>query len=180
MKLVCNIEMDIRFEPYDLQINDITVDTCPCCNMILQRNIRKGRYLIGGECRSCRWNDKMFSGWSSYNRYGDCSCQYREKDFLYITCENCKSAKCIDCQKPIRCYNKNCSIPTRCCDCRKKYEFIITWKTTTPQEKLNLYGIKKLQILAKNKKIKGFSKYKKQEIIDILSPLVNENDFPIK
>jgi hypothetical protein len=174
--------MDNRFEPYDLQIKDITVDTCPCCNMILQRNIRKGRYLIGGECSYCRYLDRPFGGCgnTATAHYGGCSCQYGEKDFLYITCENCKSAKCIDCQTPIRCYNKNCAIPTRCCDCRKKYEFIITWKNATPQEKLNLYGIKKLQILAKNKKIKGFSKYKKQEIIDILSTLVNENDFPIK
>ena len=59
-------------------------------------------------------------------------------------------------------------------------KFINIWKTTTPQEKLNLYGIAKLKILAKNKKIKGYSDYKKNELINILLPLVNENDFPIK
>jgi hypothetical protein len=97
-----------------------------------------------------------------------------------MTCEKCKSSKCIDCKTPLFCRNKNCSIPTWCFDCSKKHEFNNKWKNTTPQEKLDLYGSKKLQILAKNKKIKGYSKYKKHELIVILSPLVNENDFPIK
>lgn len=63
---------------------------------------------------------------------------------------------------------------------KEKIEFNNKWKTTTPQEKLNMYGIIKLKILAKNKNLKGYSKYKKGELINRLKPLVNERDFPIK
>jgi len=42
-----------------------------------------------------------------------------------------------------------------------------------------MYGIKKLKILAKNIKIIGFSKYKKNELINILMPIVISEDFPI-
>ena len=43
-----------------------------------------------------------------------------------------------------------------------------------------MYGIQKLKILAKNKEIKSFQNIKKMELINILGPLVNEKDFPIK
>jgi hypothetical protein len=69
------MELDIRVEPYNLYIKDITVVICPCCDMILQRNIRTENY-------------------------------------------------------------KNCAIPTQHVDCCKK-----------------------LKILAKYKKFKGYSKY---------------------
>jgi len=173
--------MDIRVEPYNLKINDIIDDICPCCGVILQQNIRKGKYLIR-ECGYCRYLDRPFGfcGNTAQSHYGGCSCEYEEKDYLYITCEKCKSLKCIDCKTSLSCCNKNCRIPTRCFHCCKKHEFNNKWKNTTPQEKLQLYGIEKLKILAKYKKINRFSKYKKQELINILSPLVNENDFPIK
>lgn len=32
----------------------------------------------------------------------------------------------------------------------------------------------------KNKGFKGFSKYKKNDLINILLPLINDTDFPIK
>jgi hypothetical protein len=173
--------MEIRAEPYNLQIKDNNVEICPCCDTILQRNIRKGNYLID-ECGYCRYLDRPFGGCgnTAETHYGGCSCEYGEKDYLYITCEKCKSSKCIECKITLVCLNKNCAISTRCFDCCKKYEFNNKWKNTTPQEKLHLYGSEKLKILAKNKKIKGYSKYKKHELINILSPFVNENDFPIK
>ena len=43
-----------------------------------------------------------------------------------------------------------------------------------------MYGIIKLKTLAKNKNLKGYSQYKKSELINKLNPLVNESDFPIK
>jgi hypothetical protein len=67
-----------------------------------------------------------------------------------------------------------------CKKCIEKTTFNNKWNTSTLQEKLYMYGIKKLQLLAKNKKIKGFSKYKKSELICILIPVINEKDFPIK
>jgi hypothetical protein len=189
--------MDFRTEPVNLQIKDINVDICPCCNMILQQNIRKGCYLIR-ECGYCRYLDRPFGGCGNRAKThygGECSCEYGEKDYLYISCEKCKYLKCIDCKEPLSCRNENCAIPIRCFQCCKKYEFNNKWKNTTPQQKLEfnnkwenttpqqkleLYGIQKLKILAKNKKIKGFSKYKKQELINILLHLVDETDFPIK
>lgn len=120
----------------------------------------------------------VFSGREKHYPNG-CSCKYIDKDYLYVSCYNCKSPKCIKCKNSLNCSNKNCC-SVICLNCDKKIEFINKWKTTTPQEKLYLYGIVKLQILAKNKKIKEYSIYKKHELINILSPLVNENDFPIK
>jgi hypothetical protein len=49
--------MEIRAEPYNLQIKDNNVEICPCCDTILQRNIRKGNYLID-ECGYCRYLDR--------------------------------------------------------------------------------------------------------------------------
>ena len=177
------LEMEICVEPHDLQIKDINVEICPCCNMTLRRNIRKGKYLINDkECGYCRYLDRPFGGCgnTAISHYGGCSCEYGEKDYLCVTCEKCKSSKCIDCKTMLPCRNKNCNIPTRCFDCYKKHEFNNKWQNTTPCEKLDVYGIVKLKILAKNKKIKGYSKYTKRALINILTPLVNENDFPIK
>jgi hypothetical protein len=171
--------MENRFEPYNLQIKDINIDICPCCNSILQKEIRKGNYLINGECGYCRYSEKSFVTYSSswQQHYPDgCTCKYGEKDYLYIICENCKSLKIPKC---LNCCNKNCD-SVMCSKYIEKTKFNNIWKTTTPQEKLHLYGSKKLKILAKNKKIKEYSKYKKNELINILSSLVNENDFPIK
>jgi hypothetical protein len=172
--------MEIHCEPYQLQIKDITAK-CPCCEMILHHHIRKENYLIN-ECSYCRYLDRPFGGCgnTAETHYGGCSCEYGEKDYLYMTCETCTSSTCIQCKHPLRCCNQNCVLPKRCDDCCKKHEFSNKWKNTTPQEKLQLYGIEKLKILAKIKKVKGCSKYKKHELIHILSPLVNEHDFPIK
>jgi hypothetical protein len=174
--------MEIRFEPYNLQINDTNSVMCPCCNSILQKEIRKGNYLINGECRYCRYSERSFVTYSSswQKNYPDgCTCEYSEKNYLYIICENCKSPKCLKCKNQLNCCNKNCG-SVICSKCVEKMEFNNIWKITTPQEKLHLYGYEKLKILAKNKKIKGYSKYKKDELINVLSSLVNENDFPIK
>ena len=54
------------------------------------------------------------------------------------------------------------------------------WKTLSIKDKLELHGIKKLRLLSKNKNIKGYSKYNKNELIEMLFPYVCNNDFPIK
>tara|TARA_R110000796_G_scaffold137718_1_gene253832 strand:- start:276 stop:512 length:237 start_codon:yes stop_codon:yes gene_type:complete len=74
----------------------------------------------------------------------------------------------------MQCINKYCI------KCLSKQAFNKSWKTLSPKDKLKLYGVIKLKVLAKNKKVKGYSKYKKQQLIDILSPLVVKSDFPIK
>ena len=174
------MNLEIRTDPYNLQINDDSIVYCPCCNNVLVKQVNKGNYLIDGDCGYCRYLDRPFGGCgnTAATHFGGCSCEYGEKDYLYISCENCKSPKCLKCQTSISCRNQKCGSIV-CDTCIKRAQFNDTWKTTTPQEKLDLYGIVKLKILAKNKNVKGYSKYTKRELINTLSPLVNENDFPI-
>ena len=91
---------------------------------------------------------------------------------VYVICNNCQNKH----KQSIH----NTKSTDMCEKCKEKIEFNNKWKTTTPQEKLNMYGIIKLKILAKNKNLKGYSKYTKDELINRLKPLVNGRDFPIK
>ena len=170
--------MEIRTIPYNL--HKIDSINCNCCNFILQKIISKGQYLIV-ECGYCRYSDRAFatysSSWQQHYPNG-CTCTYGEKDFLYISCENCNSPTCIKCKNVSKCCNTNCS-SLICSTCIEKNKFSNNWKSSTPKEKLNFYGIEKLKILAKYKNIKGYSKHKKNELIKILSDLVNNDDFPI-
>ena len=45
--------------------------------------------------------------------------------------------------------------------------------------KLSCYGLKKLQKIAKNKNMKGYSKLSKENLIIQLKNIVNDKDFPI-
>jgi len=171
-------------EPSFLKINDINIINCPCCNEILNKEVKKGAYLIN-ECGYCIYSDRPFTiGSSSLNQHysNGCSCEYGEKDYTYISCNKCLNPKCNNCDnKLILSYtyepDRICSM---CNDKKNKEDFNIKWKLSTSQEKLQLYGIVKLKTLAKNKNIKGYSKYTKKELIEQLSSLVNEKDFPIK
>ena len=161
-------------------------EVCPCCQGVLEKEVRSGSYLIK-KCSNCRNNDRDYpwgntgGTWWAERSFSDetCSCTYGEKDFLYISCENCKSPKCIKCKTPLRCCNKRCGFEM-CPPCISTAEFKHAWKTSSPQEKLNLYGTEKLKILAKKKGLRGYSKYKKNELVQTLAPLVSESDFPIK
>jgi hypothetical protein len=194
--------MEIRTEPYDLPINSSIITNCPCCNDILQQKIKNTFYLIDGECGHCRYLDRPFGGCG--NTDGGCECEYGNKDYLYIICNKCLSPKCVKCGNNVRCKGDDCNkiicddcLSPKCVkcgnnvrgdDCNKiicrkcveSEEFNNKWNKSTPQEKLNVYGIKKLKILAKYKKIKGFSKYNKEELIRLLSQCVSKADFPIK
>lgn len=56
------------------------------------------------------------------------------------------------------------------CDaCDKKIKFNNKWNKSTPNDKLLMYDIEKLKILAKQKNIKGRSKMNKQELIESLN-----------
>lgn len=87
---------------------------------------------------------------------------------IYITCDICKN-------KYVK--KSDSAIITNICE---NCNFKNMWKKSTPEDKLNFYGIIKLKKLAKNKHIKGYSKYSKNELIDKLKPLVNGTDFPIQ
>jgi hypothetical protein len=176
--------MEIISEPYNLNLTN-EQDRCQCCDLILEKEIKKGNYLIGNECGYCRYLDRPFGGCgnTALSHYGGCTCEYTceygEKDYIYISCKNCKEPKCLKCKTKLNCCNNNCN-KIICNSCENKIKFNNVWKTKTPQEKLKLYGSEKLKILAKKKNIKGYSKYNKDELFTVLAELVDENDFPIK
>jgi len=105
-----------------------------------------------------------------------------EKYFISIICKDCVNESghthvneddtCEKCNIALK-YNT-------CISCYNDKQFQNNWKVMKPIDKLSLYGEIKLKILAKNKKLKGYTKYGKDELINILKPLVNDDDFPIK
>jgi hypothetical protein len=102
--------MDFRVEPYNLQIKDANALTCPCCINILQRETRKRRILIGEQCSYCsyidRYSDRPFASCSTswQERFpDDCTCMYSETEYLHISCENCKSPRCVTCKNQLTC-----------------------------------------------------------------------------
>lgn len=137
--------------------------TCPDCNAQLIKEIKKGKRLIGSECGYCRYSDRPFAYGGSQR--GECSCEYAETEYVHISCRNCISPRCSTSKKYLK-VSGTCT-------------FSDTWKHSTPQQKLELYGTEKLRVLAKRKTLSGYSKYKKDELIQALSHLVTEHDFPI-
>ena len=76
--------MEIRSEPYNLRINNIDISECPCCNNGLKKEIKKGNYLINGECGYCRYSERSFVSYSSswQQHYPDgCICKNGEKNY---------------------------------------------------------------------------------------------------
>lgn len=154
-----------------MTLNVIETDTnCPSCLGILTKELKHGRRLVGSECGRCSYLDRPFA-YCSNGLYSDqeCYCTYGPQDYLYISC-----LTCLDAIKEI---SRQKAESLRILD---KEKFNNTWKKSTPAEKLDMYGIKKLHILAKNKKIKGVSKLRKDELKSILLPVITDMDFPIK
>ena len=56
--------MEIRKDPYFLEIKDKDITLCPRCNYLLNKEIKKGRCLIN-ECGYCRYSDRPFVCMSS-------------------------------------------------------------------------------------------------------------------
>ncbi len=103
-------------------------------------------------------------------------------------CDNCN--KCIRCNKIL--FDKDNEYYLEhnaftvlndrylCKECSKKSEFNNKWKSMNITDKLEIHGLKKLHVLAKEKNIKGFSKLSKGELIAQLLPCVKDSDFHIK
>ena len=176
--------MEIRTDPSFLKLDNINIINCPYCDELLHKEVKEGKYLIN-ECGYCRYSDRPFTiGSSSLNQHysNGCSCEYSKQNYMYIICNNCLNPKCNNCDNKLTIgytYEPN-RLCSTCINIQNKDKFNNKWYSSTPHEKLNLYGIIKLKILAKNKNIKGYSKYTKKELVEQLIPLVNENDFPIK
>ena len=98
-----------------------------------------------------------------------------------MICYTCEKGKpCEDCNEIVKCCNANCSAPLKCKKCIDKINFKAKWRISSPQEKLECYGVAKLRLLARYKKLKGRSKMDKDKLFKALSPLVCEDDFPIR
>lgn len=166
--------MEVRKDPYNIKIKyENSIALCSCCNSKLNEIIKEGSYMIGEECSNCAYSMRPF-----VTEIKKCFCEYGKKDFIYMVCDKCSDPKCIQCNSKIRCHNNNCN-NIICIDCKQKNEFKNKWNNSF-KSKLECYGIIKLRLLAKSKKVKGYSKYKKDELINILEQLVSNIDFPIK
>ena len=169
-------------------------ELCTHCGYApLERHVDKGRVWDGEECYSCRYRDRPY-GMNSVRAH-ECTCHYNTIDCLYITCKRCNGDICYDCGCP----NENTgyhSSPWRCQSCdvqfqqkleaerkakqaQEKEEMRQLWRSADTGRKLRLHGVKKLQVLAKKKGIRKYSKLKKAELVALLEPVTTSADFPI-
>ena len=153
--------------PDSLNITN-NIDSCPRCNSLLLKEVQVGKTCIS-ECSECSYDDRPF-GWCRRDK-GPCTCVWKNVNTLYITC-----AKCSSPEEAAR---------LRAGECTKLVQeraalFRTTWKTLNVDEKLRLYGIAKLRRLAVTKQIRGPSKYRKGELVALLTPLVTHQDFQIR
>jgi len=141
--------MEIRCDP------NVTVDTthCPVCTGLLRKEMGVVKDYEQ-ECYSCRYGTRPFA----VSR-GPCTCPTIK--CMYVYCDSCRAAA------------------EASATAAKEKQFSEQWKSSSPQEKLSLYGLEKLRILAKGK-IDRYSTYKKAELISLLAPLVKADDFPIR
>ncbi len=170
------MEYQIKTEPHNLCIKNRDISICPCCQTELEHVIKSGKYC--NECGYCRYGDRPF-GMCGNSREGiypeGCTCEYGEKDFLFIICATCSNSKCRICKKSVRCEGEDCN-NIICSDCH----FKMRWQKATPCEKLEFHGVDKLKLLAKNKGIRCYSKLSKSDLVQLLKPIVIAMDFPIK
>lgn len=150
---------------------------CPECHSVLLLETKE--IMREHECRACNL------GVIARN----CTC-YTEcvmEDFL--TCP-----KCILCTE---CGTGNAKYTKTCVDCvnkptreeklqmeeeeRKEAEEKrrLFWNGS-PQQKLRYYGKQKLTILARRKKLRGYSRMSKDQLYRVLSQHVTNRDFPIR
>lgn len=175
MEIVTN-PLSARVEVDETLKIDLDNNVCLCCNNVLRKKLIKSK--TREYCGYCRYRDRPF-GWcgnTAESHYGGCYCKYEEEEYLYVSCGKCSKIRCVKCMIRCGCDGKGC-IEVKCKECVKKEEFHDKWRKSTIEEKLNFYGIRKLKIFAKKKQVKGFSKYAKSDLIKILVPLMDENDF---
>jgi hypothetical protein len=175
-------------------VNEKTI-LCPKCNSTINSEIKMERRCVL-ECDTCSYKDRPFGYVRSQYWNEPCTCIWKDVKILYLKCNKCMICKCTKCSSDIV-YSeyKNGDFREKICNTCKtefnmkiqkeneliaKKEFSEKWKTMTIHDKLNLYGIVKLKILAKNKNIKSIYKYNKQSLIEILTPITSNSDFPIK
>ena len=184
-------------DPETLKITNKDIEYCPICNNLLIKTIEK-RCVYERKCDECSYNDRPF-GYNRSNK-GPCTCIREYQNCLIVMCNDCLLPRCSSCNKKLNsnrisqsyvcndCLPKCilCNTPFIgkhiCVECQERQEKILfnqKWKKSTPQEKLQFYGLEKLKILAKNKGIKNISRYNNCYLLNTLIPIVNDSDFPI-
>jgi len=143
---------------------DSTMVSCPKCKSLLKKEIEILSTLVE-ECYECRYDDRPFA-YGRQNK-GECTCEYSSKEsgFIIITCETCvldEKEQLI--KEKIK---------------KEKNEFTEKWNKATIEERLAMYGSKKLTYLAKKKAIVNYSKMNKNELIHVLKECTTISDFPI-
>lgn len=124
---------------------------CEICN-----NKLEWCYMMSG-CYYCRQSMRPFNG----SCKGSCEC-VETTEVRYMNCKNCEKLKQEKEKK------------------EKELLFKNKWNTGTLKEKLNCYGVIKLKLLAKQKKIKKYSTMSKCVLIANLISVCVDNDLPIK
>lgn len=71
-------------------------------------------------------------------------------------------------------------IVNRTDDKRKSDDFSQKWNNGSIEDKLQCYGKVKLMYLAKQKNLKGYSRYGKDQLVNVLIPVTTNDDFPIR
>lgn len=155
----------IKTIPHNLtEFVDNTTVSCPKCTSLLKKEIEIVSTLIE-ECYECRYDNRPFA-YSRQNK-GVCTCEYSSKEsgFTIITCDKCVINEKEQLQREKIQKDKN--------------EFTEKWNKATIEERLTMYGSKKLTHLAKKKAIVNYSKMNKNELIHILKDCTTISDFPI-
>ena len=110
-----------------------------------------------------------------------CKCvKYNKQQIKKITCYKCLYMANNNSNNKInnKIYNK-CDDKNDKNDKNKHDEFNKKWQNLNIKEKLSLYGILKLELLSKYKKI-DVNGLTKEQIINKLEPFINKYDLPIK
>jgi hypothetical protein len=102
--------------------------------------------------------------------------------FEVYRCRQCANPSCILCNRILEGADKTRAdkVCSGCQAYREREEFQKSWATKSVGEKLAMCGLPKLKILAKKKGVKGFSTMTKRDLLQTLTPLTKDSDFPIK
>lgn len=154
-------------------MNTSDEDNCPICNTLLQKTeiiVRKRN-----ECYECMQDDRPFN---YMRKHKECVCQWYDSTELLITCQTCVEHETVqkrEREKVNMIENEKMEKEERM---KERMLFLEKWNNGV-NGKLSCYGLKKLQKLAKQKQMKGYSKFSKTQLILQLESIVNESDFPI-
>lgn len=139
------------------------MEKCPKCCSVLQLETKESLYVR--ECRAC--NLGVIAR--------DCYCVTESVLEDFLSCPKC--ILCSECGVGDTRFSKIC---TDCVKKKAEEEKRKKFWYSSPAEKLRYYGKQKLIILARRKKLRGFSRMTVAQLHDALKTCINEEDFPIR